>query len=104
IFTKKVQAKSANTGVVIGVLVNLIMWIFFKNIFWFWWNVIGAVVTFLVAIFCHYFVYKEQVHQNSFVIKNESFKTALFTKETAILFSFFLIILSICLYLTSLSN
>ena len=103
IFTTKIQAKSANTGVVVGVLVNLVMWIFFKNIFWFWWNVIGALVTFFVAMFCHYFIFKQSQEQNNFVIINQPFKKALFTKETAILFTFFLIIFSLCYYLTSLS-
>jgi len=25
--------------------VNLVLWLFFPNVFWFWWNAIGAVVT-----------------------------------------------------------
>ena len=104
IFTKKIQAKSANMGVVFGVLTNLVMWIFFKNIFWFWWNVIGALVTLLVALIGHYFLFKETVNQNVFEIKNDSIQKSLFTKETAILFSFFILILSVCIYLTSLSH
>ncbi len=104
IFTKKIQAKSANLGVILGVCTNLVLWIFFKNIFWFWWNVIGATVTFLVAIICHYFIFKEDANQNVFVIKNDSIKKSLFTKETAILLTFFILILTICFYLTSLSK
>ncbi len=103
IFTKKVQARSANIGVITGVLVNLIMWIFFKNIFWFWWNIIGAAVTFIVAMGCHYLFFNQQTDHNTFVIENEPFKKALFTKETAILFSFFILIFSLCYYLTTLS-
>jgi len=103
IFTKKIQAKSANTGVVIGVLLNLILWIFFKNIFWFWWNVIGAFTTFVVAIICHYFIYSNRtVGQNTYVVENPTITKALFTSETAILLGYFLIIMSICFYLTSL--
>ncbi len=102
IFTKNIQAKSANTGVIVGVVLNLILWIFFKNIFWFWWNVIGAVTTFFVAFFCHYFIYKSESVQNTYVIVNPSIKTALLTKETAILFLYFLFIFSFCYYLTSL--
>ncbi len=102
IFTKNIQAKSANTGVVFGVVLNLILWIFFKNIFWFWWNVIGAVTTFLVAIFCHYFVYKTDSVQNTYVVANPTFKKAIWTKETAILFFYFVLIFSFCYFLTSL--
>ncbi len=103
IFTNKVQAKSANIGVVVGVMTNLILWIFFKNIFWFWWNIIGACVTFVVAMFFHFFVFKNEEGQNHFVIVNPPWKEALFTRETLILFSFFILILSLCYYLTSLS-
>jgi hypothetical protein len=80
------------------------MWIFFKNIFWFWWNVIGALVTLAVALIGHYFLFKETVNQNVFEIKNDSIGKSLLTKETAILFSFFILILSVCIYLTSLSH
>ncbi len=103
IFTKKIQAKSANTGVVVGVLLNLILWIFFKNIFWFWWNVIGAVTTFVVALICHYFIYSNRsVGQNTYVVENPTIIKALFTRESAILLSYFFLIMAICFYLTSL--
>jgi SSS family transporter len=44
-----VRPRAANIGVVVGVVVNLVLWLFFKNVFWFWWNAIGAVVTLSVA-------------------------------------------------------
>ncbi|MFT3825367.1 MAG: sodium/solute symporter [Chitinophagaceae bacterium] len=47
--TRNVKAKAANAGLITGVLVNLLLWIFFKNVFWFWWNVIGCLTTLLVA-------------------------------------------------------
>ena len=45
-----VRPVAANVGVVSGVLVNLVLWLFFKNVFWFWWNAIGCAVTLLVAL------------------------------------------------------
>ena len=45
-----VRPAAVNVGVVAGVLVNLVLWLFFKNVFWFWWNAIGCVVTLLVGM------------------------------------------------------
>lgn len=46
---KKVKAKGANIGLLAGVLVNMFLWLFVPDIFWFWWNAIGAIVTLGVA-------------------------------------------------------
>lgn len=45
IIGKRIHPTAANTGLVLGVVANLVMWLFFKNIFWFWWNAIGSLVT-----------------------------------------------------------
>lgn len=45
-----VKPAAANAGVVAGVAVNLILWLFFKNIFWFWWNAIGGAITLVVGL------------------------------------------------------
>ena len=45
-----VRPAAVNIGVVAGVAVNLVLWLFFKNVFWFWWNAIGCVVTLLVGM------------------------------------------------------
>jgi SSS family transporter len=50
IVTKRVKSSSVNIGLVSGVLVNLILWLFFKQVFWFWWNFIGFFVTTIVAL------------------------------------------------------
>jgi SSS family transporter len=42
---KRIPAGAANIGAVVGVLVNVALWVFCKNVFWMWWNLIGAVVT-----------------------------------------------------------
>lgn len=48
---KFIQAKAMNTGLVIGVGVNIFLWLVVgDNLFWFWWNLIGAVVTLGVAL------------------------------------------------------
>jgi SSS family transporter len=50
IMTKKTHALGANIGLLVGVGVNIFLWLGVgDNLFWFWWNAIGAVVTFVVA-------------------------------------------------------
>jgi SSS family transporter len=41
ITTKSVTAKQVNIGLVVGVCVNLYLWLSGSTIFWFWWNLIG---------------------------------------------------------------
>ena len=47
---RSIKPIGANVGVVVGVLVNVTLWLFFKNVFWFWWNAIGGITTLLVGI------------------------------------------------------
>ncbi len=51
ILSKKVKAKNMNIGLVIGVLFNVYLWKFQPQIFWFWWNFLGCVVTIGIAYF-----------------------------------------------------
>ncbi|MEM8583086.1 MAG: sodium:solute symporter [Bacteroidota bacterium] len=46
---KKINATGINLGILAGVLVNIYLWQFVPDVFWFWWNAIGAVVTLAVA-------------------------------------------------------
>ncbi len=47
---RKVNATGANVGLLSGVLVNVYLWLFVPEVFWFWWNAVGAVVTLTVAL------------------------------------------------------
>ncbi|MEL7376418.1 MAG: sodium transporter, partial [Bacteroidota bacterium] len=46
---KKINATGINLGILAGVLVNIYLWQFVPDVFWFWWNAIGAAVTLFVA-------------------------------------------------------
>lgn len=46
---KRVSAIGANIGLLSGVLVNVYLWLFVPEVFWFWWNAIGAGVTLGIA-------------------------------------------------------
>ncbi|MEO0472980.1 MAG: sodium/solute symporter [Bacteroidota bacterium] len=46
---KPIHAKGINIGIIAGVGVNLFLWLFVPDVFWFWWNAIGAIVCLQVA-------------------------------------------------------
>ncbi|MFU8813186.1 MAG: sodium:solute symporter [Balneolaceae bacterium] len=51
ILTKTATTKGVNIGIVAGVAFNLVLWLFFDDvIFWFWWNLTGFLVTVTVAM------------------------------------------------------
>lgn len=46
---KRIHTLGANMGLILGVLVNVYLWLFVPEVFWFWWNAVGAIVTLLTA-------------------------------------------------------
>ena len=55
ILTKKINGDSAFIGIISGFLCNLFCWIYLDNVSWLWWNVIGFVVTFKIALIHNFF-------------------------------------------------
>ena len=49
ILTKRANYLGANIGLFLGVGINVTIWILGIPIFWIWWNLIGAVITFSVG-------------------------------------------------------
>ena len=45
ILTKRTNAFGANVGIICGVLFNFYLWFNVPEVFWFWWNAIGGVIT-----------------------------------------------------------
>ena len=50
ILFRNVSAASVNIGLLLGVALNLYLWLFEPQVFWMWWNLIGFVVTISVAV------------------------------------------------------
>ena len=46
---KRINANGANIGIIAGVAVNVYLWLFVPEVFWFWWNAVGAIVTLLAG-------------------------------------------------------
>ncbi|RME92209.1 MAG: sodium transporter [Bacteroidetes bacterium] len=44
-----IHAQAINVGILMGVATNVYLWLFVPEVFWFWWNVSGALVTLGVA-------------------------------------------------------
>lgn len=59
ISSKRVMALHVNIGLISGVATNIALWLFFDNVFWFWWNLSGCVVALLIAMLCAYCLPKE---------------------------------------------
>ena len=49
LMTKRTHALGANIGILTGVLFNMYLWLYVPEVFWFWWNAIGCVITLSVA-------------------------------------------------------
>lgn len=92
ILTKRVHALGANIGIVAGVLFNIYLWLYVPEIFWFWWNALGCLVTILIAFATSYTV-KRKVNRGLEVVYYAG------KKEVAILVAYFIAIVLFSMYL-----
>lgn len=88
ILTKKTHALGANAGIIVGVLFNMYLWLYVPEVFWFWWNAIGCLVTIGVAIAVSTIVKKKA---------NKGLEVVYYAgrKEVSILISFFVLIIAL---------
>ena len=95
ILTKRTHALGANFGIVVGVLFNMYLWLYVPEIFWFWWNAIGCVVTILIAMVVSAVLQRKA---------NEGVEVVYYKgkKEVLVLVGFFLLIIAISLLLPQL--
>jgi len=92
ILTKKTHALGANIGIVVGVLFNMYLWLYVPEVFWFWWNAIGCLVTMVVAWTCSSLIKKKA---------NEGLEVIFYPgkKEVVLLVGFFVFIVVLSLSL-----
>ena len=86
ILSKRTHSLGVNFGIVAGVAVNVYLWLFVPQLFWFWWNAIGALVTISVALGISVLISKEK----SKLIAVDKLQWN--AKETYILLAFFVLI------------
>ncbi|MEM9077631.1 MAG: sodium:solute symporter [Bacteroidota bacterium] len=92
ILTKKTHALGANIGIIVGVLFNIYLWLYVPDVFWFWWNAIGCVVTIVVAMVVSAMI-KRKVNEGLEVVYSPS------KKEVGLLLGFFAFIVVLSIYL-----
>ena len=100
IMDKRVAAIHVNIGLISGVLINMCLWLFDVNIFWFWWNLIGFAVA-IATTYCSMFVFKREVKVAEQLTDNG--EESVLTKGTvALLLGWFAVILCIGLLIPTL--
>lgn len=92
ILTKKTHALGANIGIIAGVLFNIYLWLYVPQIFWFWWNALGCLITIIVGLGVSYIV-KRQVNEGLEVVYYSG------KKEVALLVGYFAAIVLFSVYL-----
>lgn len=85
---KKVNGLGANVGLLAGVGLNIYLWLAVPEIFWFWWNAIGAVVAFVVAYLVSTIAPKAMASDESIEVEPINFNQ----RSVYILLAFFAII------------
>ncbi|MGV6830651.1 MAG: sodium:solute symporter [bacterium] len=95
ILTKKTHALGANIGIVAGVLFNMFLWLYVPEIFWFWWNAIGCLVTIIVAYLVSLTIKREAKEGLEVVMYKAG------NKEVALLIGYFVLIIIIAMSLSS---
>ena len=88
ILTKKTHAIGANIGLLCGVGLNIFLWLYVPEIFWFWWNAIGCLITFGIGVLVSILI--KPVTTSKEIITYSAGK-----REIIILFGYFLLIVVI---------
>lgn len=99
LFDRKLSALHINIGIVFGVATNFVLWIGFEEIFWFWWNAIGLIVTTITAYLVWVLLPKnsEQNHQSIALVRH----SILTKRDTVILLAFFVAMIAFCISIPS---
>lgn len=96
VLTRSTHARAANIGLVIGVAFNVYLWKGQPQIFWFWWNCIGLVVTFCIGYFGSKVIPAADAKADTNLHLD---KITLEKPETIVLLSYFVLILAISMLL-----
>ena len=98
---KRVGALAANAGLLSGVAFNIYLWQFVPDVFWFWWNAIGAMVTFLMAYIVSFMVANTKAVEKQEISVSSMYLDGSSKKYAVILGIFFLIIIGVCTQIPS---
>ena len=97
LLVKRINGLGANIGLLVGVGLNVYLWLFVPEIFWFWWNAIGAVVALLVAYLVSILAPSVMLAKEEIKIESVNFRQS----SVYILLAFFALIVVISVMLPS---
>lgn len=98
---KRIHGKAINIGLITGVLTNVYMWLAIEEIFWFWWNAIGAIVTIVIALIASEVIKSDQKPEEIPSLNLQVDFSALKGKSIYVLFGYFILIILVSLVLPS---
>lgn len=104
IFDKRLSALQINIGLLSGVAFNIYLWLFVPNLFWFWWNVVGAVVTCIIAYASLFFTKETRTPYQAVASGKEDRAPIINNKDIVILVSYFFFMIAVCLFIPTLFN
>ena len=90
--TTRIRTQAVNLGLIIAVLLNVYLWKFQPQVFWFWWNIIGAIVTVSIAYLSNPFFSDRR--SGVAVIAGGPFQ--LWNRDTYFLLGFFTFMVAFC--------
>ena len=99
VLTKSTSGLHVNIGLISGVLFNLLISIIAPEIFWFWWNFIGFVVTIVMAVVMSKvkpFTYQPSEEHSA---SGQEAMSILTTKDIVLLLGMFAAMIAFCLYI-----
>ncbi|MGQ8365508.1 sodium:solute symporter family transporter [Glaciecola sp. 1036] len=101
IYAKSVRSLHVNLGIFSGVLTNMMLWLFFENVFWFWWNLFGLTVTLLISLALSVLSNHVLGNNNDQIqVYTVSVKTQLSKINVFAMLIWFAIIASVCVLIT----
>ncbi len=95
ILTKKTHALGANIGIVAGVAFNMYLWLYVPDVFWFWWNAIGCLVTMIVGYTISLLINRETKKGLEVIFYTQG------KREVVILLSYFVVICFLAISMVS---
>ncbi|ALM89380.1 MULTISPECIES: sodium:solute symporter [Alteromonas] len=100
VLSQTLKGRHVNLGLIAGVGTNIIVWLFVPDVFWFWWNVIGFVVTCSVAWVTS--IVWPTHHPKGVALQKLTFHSILTWKDIILLSAFFAFMVITCMILPSL--
>ena len=93
---KRINGIGINFGILAGVGVNVFLWLFVPDVFWFWWNVTGALATFTISWLVS--TLSKESHEK----EGERLVLEPLGKEGSILIAYFILIVCVSVFINTL--